>query len=228
VHEAVDEQQRIAALHGHPHCAGKIVHPVAARVVALERVPEVGLVAAGDDHGRPVVGADVGEGHDHVDLTATEDAVGVAVGAPDGALVAAGVDRVVAAGRPDRGDGLIDEQPFDVAALLAAVAPHVVDPGGVVDQALEGLARLDAVVQLEPEHVVEVLEALRVAPPLARLEIGEAVERIVQVAYELGLDRTLEHEIAAQVEQVVVQVGRAHGADRRALTVWASCPTTSP
>jgi hypothetical protein len=60
---------------------------------------------------------------------------------------------MVAAGRPDRGDRLIDEQALDVAVLLAAVPPHVVDPRWVIDQPFERLARLDAVVQLEPENV---------------------------------------------------------------------------
>ena len=109
---------------------------------------EVGLVAAGDDHGRAVAFPNIGQREDDVALPAAKHAMVVVVGPTQRALEAARVNRVVTASAAHRQHTLVDEQSRDIRLLLAAVAPNIVDPAGVVDQALEWLAALDTVVQL--------------------------------------------------------------------------------
>src|SRR6185312_6496509 len=123
-------------------------------------------MAAGDDHRRAVAGADVRQSQDDVALAAAEDAVLIQIASPEGAPVAAGVDRVVPAGASNRGDAFVDEQPLDVRLLLAAVVAYVVNPARMVNQPLERLAHFYAVVQLEAGFI-GIVTALGIAPPLA-------------------------------------------------------------
>ena len=51
-------------------------------------------------------------------------------------------------GTAHRQHTLVDKQSGDIRLLFAAVTPDIVDPAGVIDQALEWLAALDTVVEL--------------------------------------------------------------------------------
>jgi len=74
----------------------------------------------------------------------------------------------------------------------------------VVDEPLEGLAGLDAVVQLEARGSV-VVAALRVAVPLAVVQRREGIDRPVKVVHQVWLDGLLEDKVATQIEEKVVE-----------------------
>jgi len=196
VHQAVDEQQRVAGLQIDWNGALQMVHAIPARIVAGLGMGEVGLVAAGNDHGRPIARPHVGQRQDEVDLPAAEHAVVVVVCPAQRALVAARMHRVVPARPADGSDALVDEQARDVRFLLAAVMAQVMDPARVIEQPLERRAGLDAVVQLEA-GLAGVVAALGVAPPLADLERREGVEGRVQLGHQLRLGGPLQDQVAA-------------------------------
>src|SRR5262249_19487485 len=110
-------------------------------LVLLEvRMLEIGLVRAGDHHGRTVAGPDVLEGHKNVDLSPTELAVVEAELAALHRLVAAGVESNRLARAADVGKILVDEKRTMLGieiALSADEMPHFLVPGGMVDQPLE-------------------------------------------------------------------------------------------
>ena len=165
---------------------------------------DVGLVAARDDHRRAIAGPHVGQGHYDVALAATKDAMVVVVGAAQRPLVPTRVDGVMPAGAAHGQDTLVDEEPFDVGLLLAAIVAHIVDPAGMVDEPLEGLAGLDAVVQLEAGGGV-VVTALRIAIPLAVVQRREGIDRAIEVVHQVWLDGLLQDKVASQIEEKVVQ-----------------------
>ena len=61
----------------------------------------------------------------------------VPIDASQGDLKSARVDLVETAGPADGGDGLVNEQVFEVRLVLAAVAADMADPARVVNQGLE-------------------------------------------------------------------------------------------
>src|SRR5690606_3621671 len=86
------------------------------------RMPQVGLVAAGDDHGRAVARPDVVEGHEDVDLAAMELAGVVAELRADRPDVSARMEPLRAARAADRAEALVDEgRPAVPGALLRVV-----------------------------------------------------------------------------------------------------------
>src|SRR5258707_15635576 len=78
------------------------------------RVNKVGLVAARDDHRAAVARTDIGERQEHINLSAAETAVDEAVLPAYDAVLAAGVEREIAARPTNRSEALVDEQPFHV------------------------------------------------------------------------------------------------------------------
>src|SRR5439155_7371070 len=107
-------------------------------------------------------------------------------------------------------DTLVDEEPCDVRLLLAAVVAHVVNPAGMVDEPLERLPSLDAVVQLEAGGGV-VVAALRIAIPLAVVQRRERIDGSIEVVHQVWLGRLLEDQVAAQIEEKVVERGWLSG-----------------
>src|SRR5262245_16946490 len=126
-------------------------------------------MAAGDDHGRAVAGANIGQRDDDVALPAAEDTVGVQIATTQRTPIATGMHGMVPPRVADGGDALVNEQALDVALFFATVMAHIVDPTRIVDQTLERLAGFDAIVQFKAS-VARVIAALRIAPPLADLQ----------------------------------------------------------
>src|SRR4051794_460062 len=105
---------------------------------------EVLLVAGGDHDRRAVARPDVGEGEQDVDLAAVPPLIEEVVQRSQRVLAGARVHCHEAAGPPQHGRGRVEAQTLEVVAvLLAAVTPHALDPGRMIDQPLERLARLD-------------------------------------------------------------------------------------
>src|SRR5205085_10277556 len=107
---------------------------------------------------------------------------------------------------PHGQDTLVDGEPRDVGLLLTAVVAHIVDPAGMVDETLEGLAGFDAVVQLDAGGGV-VVTALRIAIPLAVVQRREGIDRLIEVVYQFWLDGLLQDKVAPQIEEKVVERG---------------------
>jgi hypothetical protein len=103
------------------------------------------------------------------------------------------------------------------------------EPGRVVDQPLEGRPAFDDVLELDAGVARVVVDAVHVARPGLRLELREVVQCCVELVDEVGFERLLENQVTAQVEQVVVQVGRCrHGRVALSDAVIRWCDVTSP
>ena len=129
-------------------------------------------MTAGNDDGPAVTGFDVGQGHQHVDLATHKAATVVAKLVAVDRRVTTGVESDPLAGQAEVGEALVDEErPVVIveAALAADVQLHVVYPGPVVDQPLEGLAGfIDLLIVQAVPAIVAV--AVYMPVPLSRIE----------------------------------------------------------
>ena len=169
------------------------------------------LVAAGDQGGGPVPGADVLQGADDVDLP-DHPLAGVLLAECQVAdrQGAAAVDADVAAAAPHVEQVLVDGDAVDGVDPAAAVA----DPGRVVDQAPEHRPAFDDVLEVAAVGVA-VGVGLDVADPLpGSLSLAAAafhvapvvVDPLVHFVEVLPGDPPLDDDVAVEVEQVVDQV----------------------
>ena len=210
---AVHEQQGVAGLHEQFLRGGDAFHGGAFR---LHGVPgemgmgEVGLVTAGDDHGGAVPGSDVGQGDQHVDLTAHEPAAVVPEAVAHDGRESPGMQPDRLARFPEIGEVFVDEQRA-VGVVEGALPAHEMHdlfyPRRVIDQGLERRPRLVDLLQVQAVHGA-VGMGVDVAVPFARRQGRNLVQAGVQFRHFRPGQGLLQVEEAPQVEQVDVQVVR--------------------
>src|SRR5690606_21174742 len=138
-------------------------------------VDDGGLVAAGDDHGGAVSGADVLQGHEDVDLSDLPGSGGMAEGHHRGGDVAAAVDADPPALGPQVQEALLEADPVEVAL---DPAPDLADPRRMIDELLEDLAAFDDVLVIGPVLLAVGMD-LDVADPRPRCAGGVVVDPAV-------------------------------------------------
>ena len=99
MHETIHEKQRITCFQVDGHGAVQGIHTIEFCIVAGVGVGQIRFVAARNRHGGPIARSDIGQCQDDIDLAVTKYAVLVNVLVAQRRLVAAGVDRMVAAER---------------------------------------------------------------------------------------------------------------------------------
>ena len=211
VGDRIDEQNGVARLE---MTFDRARHAVDRDVLAphLEwhrlRVLDVGLVAARHDHRPAVARSDVRQRDQDDDLATMELAGVVAILRADRSNVAAGMHPLRATLAPDRAEALVDEQEAVVGVeVLRIVRSHemgdLVEPGRMVDQLLPDGTGLVELFEDHPFLAARVVHADTPEPALS-LDVGgrDRVVRFVHRGHVVGADRSLEDEIAVQVEQV--------------------------
>ncbi len=114
------------------------------------RMNQVGLVAAGNDHGGPIPGADVIESQNDVDLTAAELIVVKSILGIDASLVGSGVQTRRHTRSKDGGTRTFQDRPIpgpdgiridpfgDGRILTADVSLQMLGPGRMIDKSQKG------------------------------------------------------------------------------------------
>ena len=164
---------------------------------------QVGLVRTGNRHRRSIAIPDVAERQQHVDLPTPELVVVKAELRADAPLVRARLHARGAASGPDVDERFVDEK----SVVPTHEAPHVADPRRMVDQPFAGLTHFEDVVQVS--HTVDRV-AMNPSAPSIGLDIEIGIHDRVYFGEVIGVDGTLEHDVAAQVEEVFLHFGRSH------------------
>ena len=172
VAKRVDKEQRVAGVHVDLDRALDVINrrDLAAHSVSIGvGVREVGFVAAGHDHCGAIARPDIRQRHQDVDLPAMKHAVVEAELGALCALVAAGMQPDRLAGSPYIGKALVDEERAMIVVKGIGAADEeldLFDPGGMINETLEGFAALVNLLQVQAVVVAEVV-AVHITLPFA-------------------------------------------------------------
>ncbi len=218
--DGIGKEQDVAGLqielaHSHRDAGGLVAAVDATEFAVQLGVRDRRLVAAGDQSGRSVAQANILERGDAVDLADHPLAgIGLAEGHIAAGDMTAAVDADIAAGAAQVEQGLVQREPV----IGVDPAPHVFDPGGVVDMAFEDRAGLDDILEIDAVGIA-VGMGLDVADPLAvALAVAAAAESLVRITH-MGIgpgvhlgdicrgDSAFDDQVAVEFEEVVYQIG---------------------
>ena len=181
-------------------------------------------MAAGYDHGGAVPGTDVGQGHEHVDLSAHEPAAMVAESVAHDGRESTGMQSDRFARFPEICKVFVDEK-RTVTVVEGTLSAHEMlepfKPRRVIDQGLERGAGLVYLLQVQAVHGAKGM-GVDVSVPFARRQGRDLVQAGVQFRHLRLRQRLLQVDEALQVEQIDIQViGFAHGIVP--FPLWKSC-----
>src|SRR5205085_920823 len=147
-----------------------------------------------------------GESQQNIDHAAVELAVMVLELGARSTQVSARMDVDELAGTAQGRRAFVDEETF----LPSDIAAHMVDPGGLIDQLLEGFASLDNVLQIATVDLSVIGVPLHIAVPFAISQWWDGVYRPVYLLYLLRSDGPFQNQVAAQIKQIVFHWCRHH------------------
>ena len=199
---------------------------------------KVGLVAAGDHHCAAVTGADIGEGHQNIDLAAHEVAVVKSELISFRDVMSARVDPDCLAGAAQVGKVFVNEERPVVKVERAFPAHKVLDffePGRMVNQVLESGAGFVDLLQVQAVGTA-VLVAVDVTGPLSYFQGQDGIDFGIAGGDLFSLKGVIDQQISSQIKEkdfvvrrsslLLLSVSAILAESLGKLQCSAHCPTT--